>query len=120
MRTIIAGSRAITDFAIVKKAIESSGFSNEISVVVSGGAIGVDRLGERWAKENGIPVTLYPADWKKEGKKAGYLRNITMSKNADACICIWDGNSKGTEHMMNQATLRGLDLYVFNVQLNSK
>lgn len=46
MRTIIAGSRSITDYALIQKAVSESGF--EITEVVSGGAIGVDRLGERW------------------------------------------------------------------------
>ena len=57
MKTIIAGSRDLTDYNLVKLAVEESGF--EIAEVVSGGARGVDRLGERWAKEHGVPIKRF-------------------------------------------------------------
>lgn len=43
MITIVAGSRSITDYEIVKEAIEKSEF--DITCIVSGGAKGVDSLG---------------------------------------------------------------------------
>jgi len=110
MRTIIAGSRAITDPHLVTIAIHRAGFS--ISQVVSGGARGVDRLGERWAKANGIPVKKFPADWKKHGMGAGHVRNREMAHYADALIAIWDGASPGTKSMIDYAKRRGLRVYV--------
>jgi len=35
--------------------------------VVSGGARGIDTLGEIWAQSQGIPVTRFPADWARYG-----------------------------------------------------
>lgn len=93
MKVIIAGSRGITDYAIVERAIRESGF--QITEVVSGTARGVDRLGERWAAEHGIPVAPFPADW-KIGKNAGILRNAQMAEYAEAAIIIWDGSSNGS------------------------
>ena len=54
MKTIIAGSRRITDYEIIKESIKESPYS--ISEIVSGGARGVDKLGEKWAWENNIPI----------------------------------------------------------------
>lgn len=75
MKVIIAGSRSITDFSIVEKAIEESEWKDEITEVVSGTAKGVDKLGERWAMNNNIKITQFPAEWKKYGRNAGPIRN---------------------------------------------
>lgn len=45
MKTIIAGSRDIHDADLLEQTIKQSGF--EITVVVSGCAKGVDKLGKR-------------------------------------------------------------------------
>lgn len=110
MRTIIAGSRYITDPAIVAAAIEESGF--EITEVVSGACRGVDTLGEQWAKERGIPVKRFPAAWRRDGRAAGPIRNRLMATYADALVAIWDGKSAGTRNMIETAQQRGLEVSV--------
>lgn len=111
MRTIIAGSRGITDINIVNAAVELSLI--EPSIILSGTANGVDKLGEIWATNNGVPVELYPADWNKFGKIAGFIRNELMSANAEALIAIWDGQSSGTKHMINIAKKANLKVHVW-------
>lgn len=110
MRVIVAGSRFITDPAIVAAAIEASGF--EITEVVSGCCRGVDRLGEQWAERNGLPVKRFPADWCRYGKRAGPIRNREMADYADALVAVWDGRKGGTSDMIDAANERGLQVYV--------
>lgn len=114
MKVIIAGSREITDYEVVKQAISNAKFA--IDRVVSGKASGVDELGERWAMENDIPIIPFPAPWKLLGNHAGYFRNVAMSEYADALIAVWDGESKGTKHMIDIATKKGLKVYVHKVE----
>lgn len=113
MRTIIAGSRTITDYSFIQEAMEDIPW--DISGVVHGGARGVDRLGEQWGEENGQPTTLFKADWKQYDKAAGYIRNEEMAKNAEALIAFWDKKSKGTKHMIDIAIRYGLYIKVFYV-----
>jgi hypothetical protein len=113
MKTIVAGSRDITEFHIVKKAIKDSGF--EITELVSGGARGVDGLGEKYARESHIPIKQFIPDWDKFGKSAGHKRNSQMADYADALIAIWDGVSKGTAGMIADATRKGLKVYVKDI-----
>lgn len=113
MKTIIAGSRNIKDYETVAQIIKASGFV--ITEVVSGTAAGVDSLGEAWAQINEGPVKQFPADWKRHGKGAGYIRNSIMADYADALIAIWDGTSKGTNHMIKTAINNGLRVYVGKV-----
>ena len=113
MRTIIAGSRSITDYAVVEEAVAASGFRP--SVVLSGAARGVDTLAFDWGWEQGVPVESYPADWKKLGKHAGAIRNQIMAERADALIAVWDGRSRGTADMIAKAKRRGLKVYVHDL-----
>lgn len=105
-KTIIAGSRGITSLAAVEAAI--FGVNWTISEVVSGGARGVDTLGEQWAVLRDIPIRRFPADWKRLGKTAGRTRNSEMARYANALIAIWDGSSHGTRHMIDEALRYGL------------
>ena len=106
MKVIIAGSRTIDDYEAVCRAVENSGFKP--TEIVSGGARGVDRLGERWAKEHGVPVKKFSAEWDKYGRSAGYKRNRQMAEYADALVVLWDGKSPGTKHMIDIAIELGL------------
>jgi len=128
MKTIIAGCRWIENYDIVCEAIEASGF--EVTEVVSGAATGVDTLGENWAQANDIPVTRFPAKWKKldapgaiirsnkYGKynaAAGFVRNKQMAEYGDALVAIWDEKSKGTKNMIDLAREQGLKVFVYLV-----
>ena len=111
VKTIIAGSRAITDPAVVDDAISASSF--DITEVVSGTAPGVDSLAEQWAAQNGIPVARFPADWNRYGRRAGPIRNSDMAAYGEALIAVWDGRSKGTRDMIRLARRRGLKVFVY-------
>lgn len=110
LRVIIAGGRDIHDYNLIIEAIEECQFP--IATVVSGGAKGVDALGEKYAIETNKTLHIYEADWEKHGRAAGPIRNRKMAENADALIAIWDGKSKGTKNMIETATKLGLLVYV--------
>jgi hypothetical protein len=110
-KTIIAGSRDCTDYSQLIQAVAECGW--EITSVVSGIARGADTLGIMYAHNNSLLLDKYPADWNKYGKSAGPGRNAKMAENAEALIALWDGKSKGTKHMIDTATSKGLKVYVF-------
>ena len=112
MRLIIAGSRSCTHPSILKAALERYDLY-PVAEVVSGTARGADKLGEKWATHNRIPVKKFPADWEKYGRSAGYKRNIEMAEYADALLALWDGRSRGTKHMIDIAKDKGLIVHVY-------
>lgn len=118
MRLIIAGSRNFTNFDLLKSRVSALPF--KINTIISGGARGTDSLGEWYAYQNDIPLEIFPANWQKYGKQAGYLRNVEMANNAGALIAFWDGKSKGTKHMINIALEKSLEVVVeyINVEDN--
>lgn len=111
LKVIIAGSRSITSYELVLRAIIESKFV--IAEVVSGTARGVDRLGERYAKENNLKVKRFPADWDTYGKKAGYLRNMKMADYCDAAIVLWDGSSPGSKSMFDIMKRAGKPVFLY-------
>jgi YspA, cpYpsA-related SLOG family len=116
LKTIIAGSRNITDLDLLEQFIEKSGL--QITTVISGSARGIDKLGETWADKHDIPVLRYPAEWKKYGRGAGPVRNKDMVDNAEACIVLWDGRSKGTKNMIDLAHKKGLLIHIYKVPVD--
>jgi hypothetical protein len=119
VRVIIAGSRTITNYDYVYQAVESfldkfgdEFFELNISEIVSGGARGVDTLGERYAQEHNIPVKKFPADWEKYGRGAGHRRNTQMAKYSDVLIAVMEGESKGTKNMIKQAKEQDIDVHI--------
>lgn len=113
MKTIIAGSRDIGDYRLVCAAV--SAFGEDVTEVVSGACRGVDKLGETWAAARSIPVKRFPADWDKFGKSAGPIRNRQMAAYAEALVALWDGKSKGTKNMIEEAEKRGLKIHIHRV-----
>ena len=114
MKVIIAGSRDFDDYEVLRNYCDHV-LQNQTDIeIVSGTARGADQLGERYAKERGYSVKQFPADWDKHGRSAGYIRNEEMAKYGDALIAFWNGNSKGTEHMINLAKQYNLKIRICN------
>lgn len=110
MKVIIAGGRDIHDYELVVDAVQESQF--DIDTVISGGANGVDALGEKYSEEMNLNLKIFNADWATHGRAAGPIRNRKMAENADALIAIWDGKSRGTKNMIETAQKKGLLVYV--------
>ena len=114
IKVIVAGSRNFDNYDLLKENLLYYLQRYDLTTVeiVSGTARGADSLGERFAMEYGCKIKRFPADWNKYGKKAGYIRNRQMAEYADACVCFWDGKSKGTKWMIELAKQKGLNLRI--------
>ena len=108
MKVAVIGSRDFNDYERLKKVL------NNINVthIISGGARGADRLGERYADENGIPKTIYIPDWDKYGKGAGFIRNQLIIDDAELVVVFLDGKSNGTRDSMKKAHKQRKEIYI--------
>jgi hypothetical protein len=119
IRIIIAGGRdfnnydylrdKVSDFILMELPPE---LWSQVEIV-SGGANGADKLGERYARDADCKLTRFIPDWKTHGKKAGILRNHEMGDYSDVLIAFWNGTSTGTKDMIDYATKIGLLVEVF-------
>lgn len=113
-RIIIAGGRYFDDWDLLRLKVNYYTFLMEPGSIeiVSGGAKGADALGERYAETNGIPIKKFIANWEQFGQYAGPTRNKEMASYATHLIAFWNGKSKGTKNMIEEATKAGLKVKV--------
>lgn len=102
LKLVIFGSRSFNDYDLLKKVCDSrlGLYPVEDILIISGGAIGADKLAERWSAERQLDHLIRRPKWDKYGKAAGYRRNVTMANECTEGIGFWDGHSNGTKHMM--------------------
>lgn len=106
-RVAIVGSRKWNRpeevFAVVRSLPQGT-------IIISGGASGVDCYAEIEAKLAGLAVEIIPvekADWTKFGRAAGPIRNTEIVKRCDRLIAFWDGKSRGTADAIKKALAAG-------------
>ncbi len=100
MRIAIVGSRNYNFLHQVRKFVRTL---PQGTVVVSGGARGVDDIAEREAAKCGLETKIFPADWDRYGKSAGYKRNVQIVDYSDMIVAFWVAGSKGTRHTIDIA-----------------
>lgn len=100
MKIAIVGSRGFSPLSRVQEFVDSLALG---TVVVSGGARGVDTTAESSARSRGLCCEIYLPDWKKYGRSAGFVRNRLIVEAADKVIAFWDGTSRGTKHSIDLA-----------------
>ena len=88
------------------------------TVLVSGGARGVDRVAEQTARRIGLAVDIrhpqiYDGAPRSTVVKALFARNLEILLAVDCLAIFWDGESRGTAHMIEQAGRRGIPHKVF-------
>lgn len=115
-RIIIAGGRDFTDFELMKNEVLKILLAeNPLQIpreIVSGCADGADTLGQRFAKMLFYSINRFPVDQERYGESAEYTKNTHMAMYADILIAFWDGESRGTKHMIDIAREKGLEVYV--------
>jgi hypothetical protein len=116
MKIAIVGSRNFKDIQKIKDLVNS--FPAD-TIIISGGAPGVDTAAELAGKARGLQVLSIKAEWndlshsdafikidsygKKYDAKAGHRRNEDIIKAADEIYAFWDGVSKGTLNSIGHA-----------------
>lgn len=103
MNISVVGSRTISDYCLIESTILETLELGDIDLVVSGGAAGVDSLGELFAKKYDIKTKIFYPDWEKFGRAAGMIRNKDIIINSDVVFAFWDGKSKGTKSSIDIA-----------------
>jgi len=100
MKVGVVGSRSIKESPRLIEVLNSLGF---ISLIVSGGAAGVDTLAEWYAHVECIDTLIFKPDYRRYGKRAPLERNTFIVDACDVLVAVWDGVSKGTMDTVSKA-----------------
>lgn len=111
-RILVTGSRSWSDEAAVRTALHEAWRRHgerKDTVLVVGDAAGADSIAARQWTAQHLPVELHEAQWETHGRKAGMVRNAQMVRSgADDCLAFWDGQSPGTEQMLQLVRRAGI------------
>lgn len=114
MKVLVCGDRNWTDYGSIKYALLYVGATH----VVEGDARGADRIAGEVAKDLGLELSVYPADWGKYGRAAGPIRNRQQldTEEPDIVLAFHQNiaESKGTKDMVKYAKSKGYEVHVIS------
>lgn len=117
MKVLVCGQRDFTDMVYLYRVLDALHAMHKFTAVVHGAARGADSLAQSWAVQRGVSVVPYPANWKKEGKAAGPIRNRKMleTEDPDLVVAFFVNikESKGTKDMVKISLQAGKTVHVY-------
>lgn len=117
VRVLVTGSRDWTDVSVVRSALQwvIASFPGHSYVLIHGDARGLDKIAGEEARALGWGVEVYPADWKRLGRRAGPIRNGEMvALGATLCLSFPVKGAKGTWDCSKQAKDADIPVHTFN------
>ena len=102
MRIAVVGSRDYKHLDAVEQFVWEQ---ERTTVIVSGGAAGVDRAAVAEARRLRMPYEEYLPDWNRFGKRAGAVRNAEIVRACDEVVAFWDERSPGTKITIEMARI---------------
>ena len=109
MKVLVTGGRSYQDHECVSRVLDAIHEQTRITAIVTGGAQGADWLAGFWARSKGIEVFECPANWVRNGRAAGPIRNQAMlDANPDLALCVAFPGGVGTANMILLSEKRGL------------
>lgn len=105
---LVCGGRDYEDRDSLRMVLDAAHTYNPIKLLIAGGARGADTLAEYWARDNGIPRKIFPADWHTYGNRAGPIRNQQMLNEGKPDIVVAFPGRSGTADMIRRAEAAGV------------
>lgn len=110
MKVAVIGSRSIGDIDIQRF------IPPEATLIISGGANGIDTLAEKYADENGIEKLIIRPNYELYGKSAPLVRDKLIVDYAETVVAIWDGSSSGTGFTISYAKQQNVHCEIYIIQ----
>lgn len=115
MKVAIVGSRNYHNYEVIKSIVNQFKKENEIDMIISGGANGVDALAYQYAIEYGITFVCHPPK-PEDGYNKFTRRNLRIVTHAEYVIAFPMGVSKGTRHSISLAKKLSKGLKIIEIK----
>lgn len=108
---MISGSRHWSDVEAIRAQIAQ--LPPGVLLIHGASATGADAIADRIARQLGIAVERFPAEWNRYGKRAALMRNQEMVDRADRLIAFPAADSRGTTDAIARARKKGIPVDIF-------
>ncbi len=108
MRVLVCGGRDLEDTVLAFEVLDRLHGERRFTVLIEGDARGADRIAGTWADARGIEHRVFPADWRRLGRKAGPIRNLQMLQEGKPDLVVAFPGGRGTAHMARCAGEAGV------------
>ena len=112
VKVLICGGRDFNDYGLLADTLVGliGQYDPKEVTIISGHARGADKLGERFANANQCKLLIFPADWDKYRKAAGFIRNQKMIDEGKPDLVVAFPGGRGTEDMIKRAKKHGIEV----------
>jgi hypothetical protein len=110
-RVLVCGGRFYADYGFVGKVLAQVHQALGITLLIHGGASGVDSLADAWADAQGIPVQVFPVDWENGGLATVPARNALMLREGKPEHVVAFPGGPGTLDLLDQVRAAGLPIW---------
>lgn len=107
-RVLVCGGRDFADRELFDDVMSEVASQRRISHIIQGGASGADALAREWCVKWRYTYEHFPADWKRDGKAAGPIRNQRMLTEGKPDLVIAFPGGRGTADMIRRAEAAGV------------
>ena len=109
MRVAVVGSRNLIVDDLEKY------IPKEATIIVSGGARGIDSCARDYARKKGLIMVEFFPDYEQYGRRAPLIRNDKIVDYADLVIAFWDGKSHGTKYVIDKCNETNKKISVYKL-----
>jgi UDP-N-acetylmuramoylalanine-D-glutamate ligase len=114
MRVLVCGGRDFWDRDAISRAMmpyrPQPVTEPSEHILIVGGATGADALAEEWADVWGMRKRVFPANWARDGRAAGPIRNQRMIDEGKPDLVIAFPGGRGTADMVRRAKAAGIEV----------
>lgn len=115
MKVLVCGGRDYSDADLVSETLLGIYILHgTIAKIIHGGALGADLLAGRWGHRHGVPVSVFRADWGRDGRAAGPIRNQRMLDEGKPNLVVVFPGGRGTADMVARARKARVPILVVN------
>lgn len=113
IRLLVCGGRDFQDQDVVFAHLDTIRADRGVSCIIAGAASGADHLAYNWARDRGVDVLEFPADWKAHGRAAGPIRNRQMLAEGKPNEVVAFPGGRGTADMIRAARAAGVPVWEY-------
>lgn len=114
MRLLVCGGRRYDNRELVVRVLDWIHRVRPIAVLLNGAATGADSLARSWAYRARVKVENYPANWTRDGNKAGSIRNAAMLRIGQPDMVLAFPGDYGTGDMVGRAYAASVSVSFIN------